>query len=91
MACECADHTLCIEKTHKHVHHTQINHTTLDIHIKNSQTRRLVLAMTARDQHFASKDLRTSSDGATDGEDITLGFPQRIPLTNSIKIDTTIM
>ena len=74
----------------RHVHHNKTTLTTLDAQ-KRSHTGRLVLEANARIQHLARKDLRASSCGAANGEDIALGFPRCIPSSNGIKIDATIM
>ena len=74
----------------RHVRHIKTMLTTLDAQ-KCSHTGRLVLEVIAHSQHLARKDLLTSTGGAADGEDITLGFPRCIPSSNGIKIDTTIM
>jgi hypothetical protein len=47
MTNECTNHTPYTHKTHKHVHHNQIIHTTLDTHINNSYTGRQALAVNA--------------------------------------------
>jgi hypothetical protein len=47
----------------------------------NYRQQRLVLEANSR-----YKDLRASSNGTANGEDITLRLPQRIPSSNGIKV-----
>lgn len=43
------------------------------------------------DQHLARKALCTTRGSATDGKDITVILPWRIPSPNGIEIDTAIV